>query len=94
MSSINPNQDVTFDSSIVISYFEGGQQTNNGVIGQLRFNQSTYKFEGYNYDSVSNTGADIFGNRWRPITLDIASNTNAGILFLRPHLANTWALSG
>lgn len=69
--SVDPNQIVTFNKSIVLSYNEGAQQTQNGTIGQLRFNQTTLKFEGYH----SNAGA-LLGQVWRPLTQDIASSSN------------------
>lgn len=73
--SLNPNQIVTFNKSIVLSYNEGATQTQNGTIGQLRFNQTTLKFEGYH----SNAGA-LLGEVWRPLTQDIASASNLGII--------------
>ena len=69
-------ENVTFYKSIIISLYEGLDQTNNGTRGQLRFNQNTLKFEGYH----SNAGSDIFGNIWRPITQDVASSSNLGII--------------
>ena len=73
--SVDPNQIVTFNKSIVLSYNEGAQQTQNGTIGQLRFNQSTLKFEGYH----SNAGA-LLGQVWRPLTQDIASAGELGVI--------------
>ena len=73
--SVDPNQIVTFNKSIVLSYNEGTQQTQNGTIGQLRFNQTTLKFEGYH----SNAGS-LLGQIWRPLTQDIASSSNLGII--------------
>lgn len=73
--SVDPNQIFTFNKSIVLSYNEGAQQTTNGTIGQLRFNQTTLKFEGYH----SNAGA-LLGEIWRPLTQDIASASNLGVI--------------
>ena len=73
--SVDPNQIVTFNKSIILSYNEGSQQTQNGTIGQLRFNQTTLKFEGYH----SNAGA-LLGQVWRPLTQDIASASNLGVI--------------
>ena len=73
--SLDPTQVCIFNKSIIISN-SGEEQTNNGTIGQLRFNQTTLKFEGYH----STTGADIFGNIWRPLTQDVASTSNLGII--------------
>lgn len=67
---------VIFEKSIVLSNSEGNSQTSTGSRGQLRFNQKTLKFEGYH----SNAGADIFGNIWRPLTQDVASSSNLGII--------------
>lgn len=74
--SVDPNNNVIFEKSIILSNTEGDSQTNNGSRGQLRFNQKTLKFEGYH----SNVGADIFGNIWRPLTQDVASSSNLGII--------------
>jgi len=73
--SVDPTQIVTFDKSIILSYLEGGNQTSNGTIGQLRFNQSTLKFEGYH----GSNGA-LLGEIWRPLTQDIASASNLGVI--------------
>ena len=73
-------EDITFYKSIIISSKEGDSQTNNGEIGQLRFNQTSLKFEGYHCNSNSNTGADIFGNKWRSLTQDVASADDLGII--------------
>ena len=72
--SVDPTQLVIFDKSIVISN-SGELQNNTGNKGQLRFNQSTLKFEGYH----SAAGADIFGNVWRPLTQDVATTSNLGV---------------
>ena len=72
--SLDPTQVCIFNKSIIISN-SGEEQTNNGTIGQLRFNQTTLKFEGYH----STTGADIFGNIWRPLTQDVATTSNLGV---------------
>lgn len=73
--SVDPNQITTFNKSIVLSYNEGALQTSSGTIGQLRFNQTTLKFEGYH----SNAGA-LLGQIWRPLTQDIASASNLGVI--------------
>ena len=74
--SVDPKNIVIFEKSIVLSAKEGTAQTDNGSQGQLRFNNTTLKFEGYH----SNAGADIFGNIWRPLTQDVASSSNLGII--------------
>ena len=73
--SVDPTKLVIFDKSIVISN-SGEVQNNNGNKGQFRFNQSTLKFEGYH----STAGADIFGNIWRPLTQDVATISNLGVI--------------
>jgi hypothetical protein len=73
--TIDPSQIVTFEKSIILSNNEGGNQTSNGTIGQLRFNQSTFKFEGYHSSNGS-----LLGDVWRPLTQDIASASNLGVI--------------
>jgi hypothetical protein len=73
-------EDVTFDKSIFISNKDGNSASPNGTIGQLRFNYTTYKFEGFHVPANSNTGADIFGNKWRSLTQDVASASALGII--------------
>jgi len=74
--SVDPKKIVIFDKSIVISNTETiTEQTDKGSNGQIRFNNTTYKFEGYH----SPLGADIFGNIWRPLTQDVASTSNLGV---------------
>ena len=74
--SVDPKKIVIFDKSIVISNTETiTEQTDKGSNGQIRFNNTTYKFEGYH----SVLGADIFGNIWRPFTQDVASTSNLGV---------------
>jgi len=73
--SVDPSQIVTFEKSIILSYLEGGNQTSNGTVGQLRFNQSTLKFEGYH-----GSNAALLGEIWRPLTQDIASASNLGVI--------------
>ena len=73
--SIDLTKKVIFDSSIVISN-SNETQDSVGNKGQLRFNKTTLKFEGYH----GSDGADIFGNIWRPLTQEVASATNLGIV--------------
>ena len=89
-------KNVVFDKSIILSNKEGLSQTNNGTAGQLRFNQSTLKFEGYHSYPNSNTGADIFNNNWRKLTQDVASVSDLGIIRVGSNLnmqASTGILS-
>ena len=79
MSTVDLTKNVVFEKSIVVSRNEGLSQDNTGAPGQIRFNQKTLKFEGYNCYPNSDAGADIFGNRWRPLTQDIASTSNLGV---------------
>ena len=72
--------DVVFDKSIIISNKEGLSQTPFGTAGQLRFNKSSLKFEGYHSYPNSNTGADIFNRNWRALTQDVATATELGII--------------
>ena len=72
--SVDPTQIVTFDKSIIISLNEAGQQSQTGTAGQLRFNQTTLKFEGYH----TSNGA-LLGEIWRPLTQDIATASNLGV---------------
>ena len=75
MSVVDLKSLVIFDKSIIISN-SGEVQDNEGSLGQLRFNQTTLKFEGFH----SNAGADIDGNVWRPLTQDVASSTTLGVI--------------
>lgn len=79
MSVVDLNKNVIFEKSIIISRSEGTEQDNTGTAGQLRFNQKTLKFEGYHCYPNSNNGADIFNNKWRSLTQDVASRSNLGI---------------
>ena len=72
-ATVDPKNTVTFDKSIILSYREGNEQTTNGTIGQLRFNQTTLKFEGYH----SSSGA-LLGDIWQPLSHSIATTTNLG----------------
>ena len=72
--SLDPTKVCIFNQSIIISN-SGEDQTNTGTKGQLRFNQTNKKFEGYHSDA----GADIFGNAWRSLTQDVASTSNLGV---------------
>ena len=76
----NFKEDVVFDKSIIISTKEGKSQTSYGTAGQVRFNQTTLKFEGYHTYPNSNAGADIFDNSWRPLTQNVASASELGII--------------
>jgi len=78
MSNFKDNS--VFDKSIIISNKEGNTQTTNGAAGQLRFNQTTLKYEGYHSYPNSDAGADIFGNNWRSLTQDVASESKLGII--------------
>ena len=76
MSTVDLKKKVTFDKSIIISEKESlDQQTNDntGAQGQIRFNKDTLLFEGYHSLPNSNDGADIFGNKWRPFTQNVAT---------------------
>jgi hypothetical protein len=82
MSTVNLKENVIFEKSIIISKNEGSiqnQELTTGTVGQLRFNQTSRKFEGFHCVANSNAGADIFGNKWRPFTQDVASTSNLGI---------------
>ena len=79
MSTVDLTKNVVFEKSIIISRNEGLSQDNTGTAGQLRFNQKTLKFEGFHCYANSNAGADIFGNRWRSLTQDIATTSNLGV---------------
>ena len=68
-----------FNNSIIISSKES-EQTSYGTSGQLRFNKTKLKFEGYHSYPNSNAGADIFGNNWRTLTQDVASADELGII--------------
>ena len=92
----NFKEDVVFNKSIIISTTESSDQTGYGSAGQLRFNQSTLKFEGYHSYPNSNAGADIFGNNWRTLTQDVASTSKLGIIRVGSNLnmqASTGILS-
>ena len=79
--SIDPTKLVIFNSSIVLSS-SGETQDSTGSTGELRFNHSNNKFEGYN----GAAGADIFGNIWRPLTQDVATNSNLGVFIVGDNL--------
>ena len=89
----NLKENIICNKSIVISNKEGESQTVYGSAGQLRFNQTTLKFEGYHSYPNSNTGADIFGNNWRKLTQDVASTSNLGIIRVGSNL-NMQATTG
>ena len=83
MSTVNLKENVVFEKSIIISKNEGSTQkeeVTTGTAGQLRFNQTTRKFEGFHCIANSDDGADIFGNRWRAFTQDVASADALGII--------------
>ena len=89
-------KNVVFDKSIILSNKEGLSQTDNGTAGQIRFNQSSLKFEGYHSYPNSNNGADIFNNNWRKLTQDVASTSDLGIIRVGSNLnmqASTGILS-
>ena len=84
-----------FNNSIIISSKES-EQTSYGTSGQLRFNKTKLKFEGYHSYPNSNAGADIFGNNWRTLTQDVASVDELGIIRVGSNLnmqASTGILS-
>jgi hypothetical protein len=88
-------KDVIFDKSIILNKTENANQP-FGTAGQIRFNRSKYKFEGYHCYPNSNAGADIFGNKWRPLTQDVASTSKLGIVRVGSNLnmqASTGILS-
>ena len=89
MSTVDLKKKVTFDKSIIISEKESLEQQINdatGSQGQLRFNKDTLKFEGYHSNPNSNEGADIFGNKWRPFTQDVANTSNLGVIRIGANL--------
>ena len=74
--TVNLEDNVTFWKSIILSSQEAGEQTQFGIdAGQLRFNQTTFKFEGFH----GNSGA-LLGQEWRPLTQDFASASNLGVI--------------
>ena len=87
--SVDTTELVTFDKSIIISNNRidnnGEPQDNTGSIGQLRFNHTTNKFEGYH----GSEGADVFGNIWRSLTQDVATVTSLGIFSVGNNLTIT-----
>ena len=99
MSTVDLKKKVTFDKSIIISEKESlAQQTNDntGAQGQIRFNKDTLLFEGYHSLPNSNDGADIFGNKWRPFTQNVANTSNLGVIRVGANLninASTGILS-
>ena len=99
MSTVDLKKKVTFDKSIIISEKESlDQQTNDntGAQGQIRFNKDTLLFEGYHSLPNSNDGADIFGNKWRPFTQNVANTSNLGVIRVGANLninASTGVLS-
>ena len=83
MSTVNLKENVVFEKSIIISKNEGSTQkeeVTTGQVGQVRFNQTTRKYEGFHCIANSNVGADIFGNKWRAFTQDVASANALGII--------------
>jgi len=74
--SFDPTKNVNFQKSIIISTGEGSGQTEFGSSGQIRFNQQKLLFEGYHTPQ----SVDIDGNIWRPLTQDVASTSNLGII--------------
>ena len=67
-----------FEKSIILNHEKNVNEETyiSGLQGQLRFNNSSLKFEGYH----GSLGADIFGNSWRSLTQDVASASNLGII--------------
>lgn len=93
MSNFTGND--VFNNSIIISSIEANQ-TSYGSAGQLRFNKTNLKFEGYHSYPNSNAGADIFNNNWRTLTQDVASVDELGIIRVGSNLnmqASTGILS-
>ena len=83
MSTVDLKKKVTFDKSIIISEKESLAQQltdNTGAQGQIRFNKDTLLFEGYHSQPNSDAGADIFGNKWRPFTQNVASTDSLGVI--------------
>lgn len=95
--SVDPDYPVKFKQYIVISQNEPPEtnQTYNQIgsdPGQLRFNRAINKFEGFH---GTGSGA-LFGNGWRPLTQDIATASNLGIIKVGTNLtinSNTGVLS-
>ena len=48
MSVVDLTKTVIFDKSIILSNSEGLEQYETGIAGQIRFNQTSLKFEGFN----------------------------------------------
>ena len=82
------NTSFVFNNSITINAKDtiDTDQTSYPNIGQLIFNKKNLKFEGYHSGPNSNAGADIFGNSWRPLTQDVASADELGIIRVGPNL--------
>ena len=76
--TIDPRQIAQFEKSIILSHSETQfEQGTNGYRGQLRFNNTINKFEGYH--TLSNPDPTT-GSLWRPLTQDIASGSNLGVI--------------
>ena len=67
-----------FWKSIVLSTKESIEEQSNtiGDPGQVRFNNSTFKFEGCH----NGTSGVLYGQIWRPLTQDVATSSNLGII--------------
>ena len=89
MSTVDLKKKVTFDKSIIISEKEslGDQLSDNtGAQGQIRFNKDTLFFEGYHSLPNSEQGADIFGNKWRSFTQNVATESKLGVIRIGDNL--------
>jgi hypothetical protein len=72
---MNPNDHVSFRKSVRIGDASDLDDSNaNTHYGSLRYNINTNKFEGLH----KSTGADIFGNVWRELGVDVASSDKIG----------------
>jgi len=73
--TINPEKDVFLWKSIFLNTYDPDNNTPLGKTGQIRYNNVSSKFEGYH-----NGSGVLFGNPWRPLTQDIATSSNLGIV--------------
>ena len=72
---MNPNDHVAFRKSVRVGFADDLDASNSEThFGSIRYNPTTDRLEGLH----KLVGADIFGNTWRELGVDVASETKIG----------------
>jgi hypothetical protein len=72
---MNPNDHVAFRKSVRVGFADDLDASNSEThFGSIRYNPTTDRLEGLH----KLAGADIFGNTWREMGVDVASETKIG----------------